>query len=64
MKILRVTYTKARTQKRSANAKSIQFGVQSSDYANNGGYNDSEYSNEEFMEKGDPPVDRNEISNQ
>ena len=48
----------------SANTKPIQFGVQSSDYANNGGYDDSDCDNEEFMENSDPPVDRNERSDE
>ena len=52
----------------SANTKSLQFGVQSGDYANNGGY-DSGCNNEEFIENGapdvgDPPVDRNERSDE
>ena len=50
----------------SANTKSLQFGVQNGDYANNGGY-DSDCNNEEFIENGAPdvgdlPVDRNERS--
>ena len=45
----------------SDNTKPLQFGVQSDDYANNAGYDDSDYDNEEFIEHGgDPPVDRNE----
>ena len=48
----------------SANTKPIQFGVQSSDYANNGGYDDADCDNEEFMENSDPPVDRNERSDE
>ena len=48
----------------SANTKPFEFRVQSGDYANNGGYDDSDCDNEEFMENGDPPVDRNERSDE
>ena len=43
----------------SANSKPL--GLQSGDCANNGGYNDLDYDNEELMGNGDPAVDRNEI---
>ena len=42
--------------------KLLQIGVQSGDYANNGGYDDSDCDNGEFIENGDPPDDRNERS--
>ena len=44
---------------RSANSKPL--GLQSDDCANNGGYDDLDYDNEELMGNGDPAVDRNEI---
>ena len=43
----------------SVNTKPLQFGVQSDDYANNGGYDDSDNEKEKFMENGNPPVDPN-----
>ena len=43
----------------SANSKPL--GLQSGDCANNGGYDDLDYDNEELMGNGDPAVDRNEI---
>ena len=46
----------------SADTKPLQFGVQYGDYATNGGYDDSDCDNEEFMENGNSPVDRNERS--
>ena len=42
--------------------KPLEFGVQGGDYANNRGYDDSDCDNGEFIENGDPPDDRNEIS--
>ena len=36
-----------------ANTKPLQFGVQYEDFANNGGYDDLDCDNEEFMENGD-----------
>ena len=42
--------------------KTLEFGIQSSDYANNGGYDDSDCDSGEFMENDDPPDDRNERS--
>ena len=47
----------------SANTVPLQFGVQSGDYSNNGGY-DSDCNNEEFMKNDDRPVDRNERSDE
>ena len=49
---------------RSANTNAFQFGVQSGDYANNRDYDDSDCDKEEFKENGDPPVDRNERSDE
>ena len=47
----------------SANTKPLEFGVQSGDYANNWGYDDSDCDNEELWSTNrDPPVDRNERS--
>lgn len=43
----------------SANSKPL--GLQSDDCANNGGYDDLDYDNEELMGNGDPAVDWNEI---
>ena len=40
--------------------KPLEFGVQSGDYANNGGYDDSDCNNGEFMENDDPPDYRHE----
>ena len=48
----------------SANTKPLEFGVQSGDYANKWGYDNSDYDNEEFMENGDPLDDRNETWHQ
>lgn len=45
-----------------AKTKSLQFEVESDDYANKGGYDDSDYEHEEFMENGYSPVDPNERS--
>ena len=58
----------------SANTKLLQFGVRSSDYANNAGHDDSDYDNDEYMGNNDeydeymgnndPTFDRNEISDE
>ena len=42
----------------------FNLGVQSGHYASNGGYDDSGCDKEEFKENGDPPVDRNERSDE
>ena len=47
-----------------AQTKSLQFEVERDDYANKGGYDDSDYEHEEFMENGYSPVDPNERSHE
>ena len=42
--------------------KPLEFVIQSDDYANNGGYDNSDCDSGEFMKNGDPPGDRNERS--
>ena len=49
---------------RSANTKPLEVGVRSGDYANNGGYNDSDCDNEELMKNGDLPDDQNKRSDE
>ena len=42
--------------------KPLEFGVQNGDYANNGGYDDSDCNNGKFMENDHQPDDQNERS--